>query len=234
MTISRALTVASAFSLFLLAPALAAAQSTPVCPAGSRYATNGANLAFCIFDGLSLPPQSSSSLGEYCDYLQSGYIGYSWTEVPANASYACPTGSWKSNNGYGADFCIFDVTPPSWAQPYCNYLAQGYIGYSWTICPPGAQLVKNGASGDLCLYENIPVPKGAQEYCEYLQDGYFGYSYPLATNPTYKCPSEFRQTTNQAGLGFCLAENLYLSSTLDVTPYCGNLAKGIIGFDYKP
>ncbi len=227
MTITRAVT----FSLLVFAPALAAAQSTSVCPTGSRYATNGSNLAFCIFDGIEQP---SSTVGEYCDYLQSGYIGYSWTDAPANASYVCPTGSWKDTNGYGSDFCIFDVAPPSWAQPYCTYLDDGYIGYSWTICPPGAQLVNNGASGELCVYENIPVPKGAQTYCQYLQDGYFGYSYPLATNPNYKCPAEFRQTTNLAGLGYCLAENLFLPASLDVTPYCGYLANGRIGFGYKP
>jgi len=228
MTITRALT----FSVLLFAPALAAAQSTTsVCPTGSRYATNGSNLAYCIFDGFKAP---SSTVGEYCDYLQSGYIGYAWTDAPANASYACPAGSWKDTNGYGTDFCIFDVSPPSRATPYCSP-AQGYVGYSWTICPPGAQFVKNGANGDLCLFENVPVPKDAQTYCQYLSDGYFGYSYPFASNPGYKCPSDLLQSTNQSGDGYCLAEPLYLSPTLDVTPYCGNfLSGGVIGFAYKP
>ena len=228
MLTTRALT----FSLLtMFVPALAAAQSTTSCPAGSRYATNGSNLAFCIFENITQP--SSPSVGEYCDYLQSGYIGYAWTDTPASANYSCPDGSRHSSNGYGTDFCIFDVQPPTWAQPYCNYLKDGYIGYSWLICPQGARLASNGHGSEFCIFENIPVPKGAQSYCQYLQQGYFGYSYPLASNAGYKCPSEFRQTTNGAGIGFCIAENLSVPAEPVISPYCDYLADGYIGFAFS-
>lgn len=47
------------------------------CPAGSRYADNGAGLGFCLFDDLWLPP--ADDLSSYCHYLEDGYIGYSWS-----------------------------------------------------------------------------------------------------------------------------------------------------------
>jgi hypothetical protein len=210
-------------------PALAAAQSS--CPAGSRYATNGSNLAFCIFEDLGKP--AGAQMQPYCNYLQSGYIGYDWSVTAASASYSCPDGSRHSSNGAGTDFCIFEVQPPTWAQPYCDYLQDGYIGYSWLICPTGARLASNGAGGEFCIYENIPVPKGAQSYCQYLQDGYFGYSYPLAQNVGYQCPSEFRQATNGADLGFCVAEGLSVPAEPVISPYCDYLADGYIGFAFS-
>ena len=47
------------------------------CPKGARYADNGAGVGFCLFEELWLPP--SEDLASYCDYLDLGYIGWSWT-----------------------------------------------------------------------------------------------------------------------------------------------------------
>jgi hypothetical protein len=53
------------------------ATATYECPEGSVYADNGAGAGFCLFDALWLPP--NEDLAPYCEYLDLGYIGYSWT-----------------------------------------------------------------------------------------------------------------------------------------------------------
>src|SRR5262245_31610365 len=63
-----------------------------VCPAGSYHSSNGAGTDFCVFN-VDAPTWAQS----YCDYLTSGYIGYSWL--------ICPPGARLSSNGAGTEFC---------------------------------------------------------------------------------------------------------------------------------
>ena len=220
-------TLRLALVLATLATAAGTARAQ-TCPDGGRYATNGDDVAFCLYENITLP--AAPDVAPYCNYLQSGYIGFSWDITTATASYTCPAGARYATNGAGGGFCIYD-TPgaPAWATPYCDYLSQGYIGYSWRICPPGGTLTTNGAS-EFCIWESLSLPRNASAYCDYLTSGYFGFSYPLFRNFGYRCPSGFTQTTNRAGLGFCLVENL--SSPQQLSPYCGYLASGYIGYSW--
>jgi hypothetical protein len=218
-------------ALLMLVGSSAMAQAVPQgqCPKGARYATNGSNLASCIFDAITLP--KSPHVGAYCDYLHLGYIGYSWQITPATRNYHCPDGGRYATNGYGVGFCLFDASSaPAWAGAYCDYLNDGYIGYSWLICPPGARLTDNGAGTEFCLFDNLNPPANAQPYCNYLQSGYMGFSFPVAAS--YSCPAGFRQTTNGADLGFCLVENLTIPASPPVSPYCDYLQSGYIGFSW--
>jgi hypothetical protein len=214
-------------ALTLLGATTAFAQAS--CPAGSRYATNGSNLAFCLFEGIT-PPAGATP---YCDYLHLGYIGFDWP-LSSAPEYQCPASARQTTNGADLGFCLYDSSSAAtWASPYCNYLGYGYVGYSWLICPPGARLASNGADTEFCLFENLSLPRDAQPYCNYLQSGYEGFSFPLADQSGYVCPSGFRQTTNGADLGFCLIENLTIPANLNVQPYCDYLQSGYMGFSFS-
>lgn len=87
-------------------------------------------------------------------------------------------------------FCIFSgiVLPNAVVSPYCAYVDDGYIGYSWTAspqtvgynCPAGAQLVSNGAGTDTCIFDDLPLPEvDVSPYCNYLNSGYIGYKWLL-------------------------------------------------------
>jgi len=107
------------------------AEITP-CPPVARYATNGAGLAFCLFEHIALP--NTDRIGEYCDSLHEGILGFAWPLVPAAANYVCPSGALRTTDGDALGFCLFDTrSAPAAASPYCSYVADGYIGYSWPI-----------------------------------------------------------------------------------------------------
>ncbi|MFV8752786.1 hypothetical protein ACNOYE_19755 [Nannocystaceae bacterium ST9] len=103
-----------------------------MCPTEARFATNGAGLNFCLFEDLVLP---DAEVDPYCHWLELGYIGFSWTESPATANYVCPSGSRQTDNGQGVGFCLYEdlwLPPAEDLADYCQYLDDGYIGYSWT------------------------------------------------------------------------------------------------------
>jgi hypothetical protein len=214
--------------IVLIALGAAGAARAQSCPDQGRYTTNGYDSAFCLYEPITLP--QSSTVAPYCNYLQSGYIGFSWDITAATQNYQCPAGSYYSTNGAGGGFCIYSTpNPPAWATPYCDYLQSGYIGYTWRICPPGGTLTTS-STGAFCIWENLSLPRNAGAYCEYLSQGYFGFEYPLRGNYGYRCPSGFTQTTNRAGLGFCLVENVGEPS--QVAPYCNYLSQGYIGYSW--
>lgn len=107
--------------------------SWDLCPAGTRYAPNGAGAGYCLWEDVALP--EAEDLSPYCTYVDDGYLGFSWTDGPATAGYSCPSGSRQTDNGAGLNFCLFEDVwlPADDVQPYCNYLDDGYFGFSWTL-----------------------------------------------------------------------------------------------------
>jgi hypothetical protein len=109
------------------------------CPDDARYATNGAGQAFCLFENMVLP--NANDVEPYCHWLEYGYIGFSWTETPATANYVCPAGSYKSDNGAGLGFCVFDglwLPPAEDLAPYCLYASTSKTATSGTAGPAEA------------------------------------------------------------------------------------------------
>jgi hypothetical protein len=219
----------------LLAAFPAVASAEP-CPEDARYATNGAGQAFCLFENMSLP--SASDLAPYCHYLDYGYIGFHWTETPATAGYVCPEGSYKTTNGAGLGFCIFDnlsLPDAGGLTSYCHYLEDGYIGYHWDMCPAGARFATNGAGLNFCLFEDVALPNASDvtPYCHYLESGYMGFHWTeTPATAGYVCPEGSYKTTNGAGLGFCIFDDLWLPPAEDLAPYCHYLEDGYLGFSW--
>jgi hypothetical protein len=98
-----------------------------VCPAGATFTTNCVDTAYCLFD-VALPATGADA---YCDYLDLGYFGYTFADV----DHVCPPGMVRSDNGAGLDFCLADVSwfPPAAVDAYCQFLDEGYLGFSWDI-----------------------------------------------------------------------------------------------------
>ena len=108
--------------------------SWDLCPEGTRYTTNGAGTAFCLWEEVELP--EAPDLQAYCYYVEDGYLGFHWTDTPATAGYQCPEGARQTDNGAGLSFCLFEdlwLPPGDDLQPYCDYLDDGYFGYSWSL-----------------------------------------------------------------------------------------------------
>jgi hypothetical protein len=72
-------------------------------------------------------------IAAYCYRLADGYLGFSWTASPATDGYVCPEYSNRTDNGMGADFCLFGgITSSSDnVKPYCKALSKGLLGFSW-------------------------------------------------------------------------------------------------------
>ena len=225
----------ASLSLFGLAVWPAVAQANP-CPEDARYATNGAGQAFCLFEDMTLP--DANDVEAYCHWLEYGYIGFSWTETPATANYTCPDGSYKTDNGAGLGFCIFDELGLPEAEnltPYCHYLEDGYIGYHWDMCPADARFTTNGAGLNFCLFEDVVLPDAndVDAYCHWLDQGYIGFSWtetPATAN--YTCPDGSYKTDNGAGLGFCIYDDLWLPPAEDLASYCHYLEDGYLGYSW--
>ncbi len=103
-----------------------------ICPQGARYTDNGAGLSFCLFEEVSLP--KADDLTPYCDYIDKGYLGFHWSPNAATTDYECPAGARRTDNGAGLDFCLFEdvwLPPGEGLSAYCDYLDDGYFGYSW-------------------------------------------------------------------------------------------------------
>ncbi len=110
------------------APASAAPSQ---CPDGANDSINENGQAFCLFENLDLP--NVQDVAAYCYGLADGYLGFSWAASPATDDYVCPEYSYRTDNGMGVDFCLFDgiELPAEKVKPYCKYLSKGYLGFSW-------------------------------------------------------------------------------------------------------
>lgn len=216
--------------------ASASANALGVCPEAARYATNGAGQAFCVFEDITLP---DAEVDAYCHYLTDGYIGFSWTEGPATAGYACPEGSYYGPNGQGTGYCVFDdlgLPSADGLAPYCHYLDDGYLGYYWDMCPAEARYAPNGSGQGYCVWDQVSLPPADDlaAYCDYLHEGYIGFSWTdTPATAGYTCPEGARQTDNGAGLSFCLFEDLWLPPAEDLAPYCHYLDDGYFGFSWS-
>ncbi|MCH9684844.1 MAG: hypothetical protein K0V04_25640, partial [Deltaproteobacteria bacterium] len=148
----------------------------------------------------------------------------------------CPDDARYAVNGAGQAWCVFEgLTLPAAddVEPYCHWLADGFIGFHWTAsdgtasydCPDGAYASSNGAGLDFCIFDGLDLPQAEnlEPYCHWLDYGYFGYSWDM-------CPAEARYTDNGAGLAFCLFEDIELPPADDVTAYCDYIDDGYFGF----
>jgi hypothetical protein len=207
-------------------------EASTACPAGSRYAPNGSGQGYCVFDDLRLP---AAEVSAYCDYVEDGYLGFHWNESELTVSYECPAGFRRTDNGAGTGFCVADDLnlPETAVAAYCNYLEDGYLGFSWDLCPEAARYAENGEGTAFCLFEDLVLPEApVYDYCDYLEDGYLGFSYDEdESNASYVCPDGFRQASNGQGHTFCLSEDVWMPTD---TPqaYCDYLDDGVIGFSW--
>jgi hypothetical protein len=134
---SRPASPAALHHLLTLLALVVAARADAVCPAGATYRVDGAQ-HWCTWTGWKVPP----GVREYCEYISSGYFGYSWQMSEGGYdAFPCPTSAVQSqSNVY---FCTFKdgkngVTFPAGAAADCASLASGSIGYTWTAEPTPA------------------------------------------------------------------------------------------------
>jgi hypothetical protein len=209
----------------MLLTLLTGAAHAQTCPSGARYATNGADLSFCLYENITLPISPAAD----CGSLQiSDQIGFSWPLAP-NPSYTCPAGSSSSVSG-GEGFCLYDVTAPTWASPYCNYLTDGYIGYVWRECPPSGTFSDTFEEA-FCSF-SFRAPLGAQAYCGNLSEGVFGYSYPIGKgiNMGYRCPGGFTQGSLDVGTGLCTIPGI--TPGPEIQADCSKVSQGQLGYHW--
>jgi hypothetical protein len=84
-----------------------------------------------------MPPVVS----EYCDYINQGYLGYTYNKADFGPSeFPCPPsatlGTNTNTNSTGQWFCTITtgargVTLPKGAISDCSKMASGTFGYSW-------------------------------------------------------------------------------------------------------
>jgi len=105
---------------------------TPVgkCPADAQTTSTG-DAVECSWTsgvgGLTIP----SSAREYCDYISTGYLGYTWPT--SDGDYACSPSARKSTTG-DTNFFVWEdgalgVSIPSGSSADCDSLPQGHIGF---------------------------------------------------------------------------------------------------------
>jgi len=102
------------------------------CPEGFTPST-GDGWARCTVEGVALP--AAPSLSPYCQYLDEGYLGFTWV-LAEDGAYACPPQSRSAPSGQQG-YCLWeDFVPPAAAEPDCDdFDATGDFGFRWP-CPP--------------------------------------------------------------------------------------------------
>jgi len=100
------------------------------CPTDAESVSKGGSIE-CLWSsgtgGLTIP----SSAREYCTYISSGYLGYTWPST--DGDYSCAPSARKSSNG-DTNFCVWEdgnlgVSIPSGSLADCDSLSQGRIGF---------------------------------------------------------------------------------------------------------
>lgn len=95
-----------------------------------------------------------------------GAVADTCPDALLDTGYTCPTGStFSTSDGFAR--CTFErISLPAAASvsPYCQYLADGYLGFSWSlteaathVCPPEARYAPTETTG-YCLWEDIELP----------------------------------------------------------------------------
>jgi hypothetical protein len=209
----------------MLLALIAGAARAQTCPDSGRYTTNGADLSFCLYENLALPMSPVAD----CAGLQiNQQLGFSWP-VSQNPDYTCPPNSDEivdSTTG----FCLYDVTPPTWAHPYCDYLDDGYIGYVWRQCPPSGTF-SPGVTEASCSFA-FRAPLGAQAYCDNLSHGVFGFSYPIGKgiNMGYRCPAGYTTGSLDASTALCTIPGI--TPGTEIQADCSNVQHGQLSYQW--
>lgn len=202
------------------------------CPEGARFATNGEDRMFCLFENLPVP--AAHQVEEYCHYLHRGYMGYHWPLCEDTSASPCGPQARYTTNQQDLSFCIYDLDPlPVGANSYCQHLDEGYIGFSWSLCPPGAKFVTNKDGLHFCVFEDLALPEGTTvtPECDHLREGYIGFSFPLCnTIADYTCPQGFSYWTDGKKTGKCYRQDFTVPMDVDVNEYCWRLQEGYFGF----
>jgi len=108
---------------------------------------------------------------------------------PTPPSGACPPDAQEITSDQGTE-CLWEdgvgsfVMPPD-AQEYCEYLSDGYFGYSWSNgdydCAPSAR-----KAGKFCTWEDgqkgVTIPSGASAECDKVSQGRIGLLIPRTTS----------------------------------------------------
>jgi len=114
--------------------------------------------------------------------------------APSPSPASCPSDAQQVTVG-GQVECLWTsgtggLTIPSGAQEYCEYLSQGYLGYTWGAsagdfsCAPSARKSSNGGT-NFCVWEDgslgVSIPSGSTADCGSLSEGRIGWLLPSAT-----------------------------------------------------
>ena len=108
------------------------------CPPDAT-SVNATGTASCLWhnntNGMVMPPPSV--IGEYCDYVASGYMGYTFPASLTVGEYPCAPSFASSSNGGTDWFCVIESGEngftqfPAGVTAECGSLSTGMIGYSW-------------------------------------------------------------------------------------------------------
>ncbi len=159
---SIALALLSASTAYAYDEPSCTSQSCPSeCPYGSYYYGNGAELEFCVFDGIVLPKNVQTACSSVSS-LPIGWIGYSFP-IAGNEDYQCARGLDKRVSGTTAT-CLAAVWPPHTnVFDYCNYLVTRcdqnygcYFGWGWT---EPDRLYRSKLLPMLLPYQAVPSPR---------------------------------------------------------------------------
>lgn len=157
---------------------LTADTASYTCPAGSTQSFDWTTWQrTCTFDNLNVPQDGTA--GHYCNYIESGYIGYAFD--------VCANGATYVYDGMGTTSCWFeDLEVPNTPTltPYCTWANYGYIGFSWEespatqnyTCPSSAYRTNNDQGLQFCIF-SISASRPLQAHCDQLLDGTIGYSW---------------------------------------------------------
>jgi Regulator of chromosome condensation (RCC1) repeat len=216
------------------------------CPYGFDYVYD-APFSYCVMKDLVLP---DVKLSPYCQYVNSGYLGFMWSGDSHPNGYICPFGYRLAPNSTGQYYCVFEgISKPSGVtlKPHCD-LPQQTVGFKWCsappintatpsspqdnsyTCPSGFQKSYDG-SFNFCKTTNISPPTGfeVKNYCQYLSSGSMGFSWSNTGPNNYTCPAGFYPSNNGQGEYYCLKSGLSLPATGTTKAHC-HIAEGYLGF----
>ena len=223
----------------------AASEAGYQCPDGMRYATNGDDMAFCLFDEIELP---EAELEVQCNDLSRGVLGFAFVEGPTTDAYECPPHAELVSDGSGLGQCIFDglsLPPVPRVTGYCEWLHDGYLGFQWPLwaeperlesprdyqCPDGMMFGSFESGKRFCLAFGLALPEsGAESVCEGIADGTLGFSFDASAEDDYACPEPWTLFGAGGARSYCILDGVSLPQAGSVEPWCDMLSDGIIGF----
>jgi hypothetical protein len=106
------------------------------CPSDS-FSVNTSSIARCEWRNQTFGGIMPSLVGEYCDYFNSGYFGYTFDGKLSENEYPCWPSFTAAGDGGSAWFCTLTAhsgsfnTWPATAKADCSQLNKGVIAYEW-------------------------------------------------------------------------------------------------------